>query len=161
MFYVLTNTDGSIKQYPYTLTDLRLDHKNISFGNTISDSEAAIYNVYPVEPSNCPTVDYTKNIIQTAINNNGKWIEKWVVVDASPELIAEKKLSLIQENKELAKQYIADTDWTQYEDVSSSLVSPYLSNKDEFIVYRNKLRNIIVNTPVEVTWPTKPEAKWM
>lgn len=68
-----------------------------------------------------------------------------------------------EENKQQALSLLSETDWAVLPDVQiqSSLFTPYLLNKQEFIVYRSYLRQIAVNPePGFLFWPTKPEEKW-
>lgn len=67
-----------------------------------------------------------------------------------------------QQNKDIAKQLLTDTDWTTIADVSDpNLSDPYLTNVADFIDYRNQIRRIAIN-PVagEIIWPTIPTANW-
>jgi hypothetical protein len=55
-----------------------------------------------------------------------------------------------------------DTDWTTIPDVSDSTKSnPYLVNVQDFVTYRNAVRQYAVY-PVagNVNWPTIPTAVW-
>jgi hypothetical protein len=66
------------------------------------------------------------------------------------------------QNKLTASQKLYETDWTTIPDVSDPTKSnPYLTNSDEFVAYRNQIRNVAIN-PVsgEIDWPTKPTAIW-
>jgi hypothetical protein len=67
-----------------------------------------------------------------------------------------------EENKGMAVYLLQQTDWTIIPDVSDSTKSnPYLSNVNDFITYRNTVRQYAVN-PVagDITWPTLPQAIW-
>lgn len=67
-----------------------------------------------------------------------------------------------QDNKAIASQKLYDTDWTTIPDVSDPNKSnPYLVNPDEFIAYRNTIRQIAIN-PVagDIVWATPPTAVW-
>ncbi len=67
-----------------------------------------------------------------------------------------------EQNKQAASSLLLRTDWTTIADVSDPTKSnPYLSNSDEFIAYRNKIRKIAVN-PVagELSWPLMPKCIW-
>jgi hypothetical protein len=67
------------------------------------------------------------------------------------------------ENKNKASSLLYETDWTTIPDVSNSAISnPYLSNVNEFVVYRNQLRQIAVN-PVEgnIDFPIAPTPQWI
>lgn len=67
-----------------------------------------------------------------------------------------------KQNKETASKLLYATDWTTVADVGDPTKSnPYLSNVQDFIVYRNAVRQIAVN-PVsgDIQWPVKPTEVW-
>jgi hypothetical protein len=57
------------------------------------------------------------------------------------------------ENKQLAEEKLAATDWTQVADVP-------LLNKQEFVDYRAAVRAIALNPPVQATFPDLPVEQW-
>ena len=59
-----------------------------------------------------------------------------------------------EHNAQMAKQLLADSDWTQLPDVS-------LANKSEWDAYRQALRVIAVEPTVDPTWPIKPLVIWL
>jgi hypothetical protein len=66
------------------------------------------------------------------------------------------------DNKAIASKLLSDTDWTTIPDVSDPTKSnPYLTNVNEFLVYRNAVRQYAIN-PVagNINWPTIPESAW-
>jgi hypothetical protein len=67
-----------------------------------------------------------------------------------------------EQNKQIASNKLYETDWTTIPDVSDSAKSnPYLSNTQDFVIYRNAVRQYAVY-PVagNVNWPTEPQAIW-
>ena len=67
-----------------------------------------------------------------------------------------------EENKITAIALLQSTDWTTIPDVSDPTKSdPYLSNVNDFVTYRNFVRQYAIN-PVagDITWPTLPQAIW-
>jgi len=67
-----------------------------------------------------------------------------------------------EENKQSAMAKLQNTDWTAIPDVGDSTKSnPYLSNVQDFVTYRNAVRQYAIN-PVagDITWPTKPTEVW-
>jgi hypothetical protein len=67
-----------------------------------------------------------------------------------------------EENKEFASKLLYETDWTTIPDVADSTKSnPYLDNAQDFVAYRNSVRQIAIN-PTEgyVQWASKPTAIW-
>ncbi len=55
--------------------------------------------------------------------------------------------------KEMAKQLLAETDWSVLPDVN-------LQNKAEFEAYRAQLRALIVTPVSNPVWPTEPSPVW-
>ena len=67
-----------------------------------------------------------------------------------------------EENKETAVNLLQLNDWTTIPDVSDpSKSNPYLSNVNDFVTYRNAIRQYAVN-PVagNIDWPTPPQEVW-
>ena len=68
-----------------------------------------------------------------------------------------------EENKKRAIFHLQQTDWTTIPDVSDPTKSnPYLSNANDFISYRNVVRQYALN-PVagDIIWPTIPQEVWI
>jgi len=68
-----------------------------------------------------------------------------------------------EQNKQTASKFLYETDWTTIPDVSDPTKSnPYLSNTQDFINYRNAVRQYALN-PVEgyINWPNKPQEVWI
>ena len=66
------------------------------------------------------------------------------------------------QNKQIAVQKLKDTDWTTIPDVADPTKSnPYLSNAQDFVVYRNSVRQYAVY-PVagNIDWPAVPQEVW-
>lgn len=67
------------------------------------------------------------------------------------------------QNKQTAANKLQATDWTTIPDVTDPTKSnPYLSNAQEFITYRNAVRQYAVY-PVagNISWPTIPQEIWI
>ena len=67
-----------------------------------------------------------------------------------------------EQNKGTAINLLQQTDWTTIPDVSDPTKSnPYLSNVNDFVTYRNAVRQYAIN-PVagDITWPTLPQEFW-
>lgn len=67
-----------------------------------------------------------------------------------------------EKNQNTAISLLQQTDWTTIPDVSDPTKSnPYLSNVNDFVTYRNAVRQYAIN-PVagEITWPTLPQEVW-
>jgi hypothetical protein len=67
-----------------------------------------------------------------------------------------------EQNKQTAVNKLQATDWTTIPDVGDPTKSnPYLSNVQDFVVYRNAVRQYAIN-PVAgtINWPAVPQAVW-
>jgi hypothetical protein len=83
-----------------------------------------------------------------------KWDEANTPVPPSPPTA--------EDNKQNAVTILQQTDWTTIPDVSDPTKSnPYLSNTNDFITYRNAIRQYAIN-PVAgyIDWPTQPTEVW-
>jgi hypothetical protein len=77
------------------------------------------------------------------------------------EQIAEAHANQVQNNKQQAKNLLADTDWTTIADVSDpTKANPYLANAQAFIDYRNALRAIVFNPTYDAVFPDLPIEDW-
>jgi hypothetical protein len=64
-------------------------------------------------------------------------------------------------NKATASSLLNGTDWTTIADIGLPTANPRLSNQDQFIAYRQVIRQIAVYPPAgEVVWPTPPTEVW-
>lgn len=88
----------------------------------------------------------------------------WRLIDGAwipPEGPSEEQIKA--QNKALASQLLADTDWTATVDIADQRYSnPYLVNQGDFISYRSQVRKIAVNPPstLVTAWPVKPTEVW-
>lgn len=83
-----------------------------------------------------------------------KWTEANTPVPPQPPTAAQ--------NKSTAVSKLQATDWTTIPDVGDPTKSnPYLSNVQDFVVYRNAVRQYAIN-PVagDINWPTLPQEVW-
>lgn len=67
-----------------------------------------------------------------------------------------------EQNKTTAVNKLKATDWTTIPDVGDPTKSnPYLSNVQDFVTYRNAVRQYAIN-PVAgtINWPTLPQEVW-
>lgn len=67
-----------------------------------------------------------------------------------------------EQNKQTAVTKLQDTDWTTIPDVGDPAKSnPYLGNVQEFVTYRNVVRQYAIN-PVagDINWPAIPQEIW-
>ena len=67
-----------------------------------------------------------------------------------------------EQNKQMAVAKLQATDWTTIPDVGDPTKSnPYLSNAQDFVTYRNAVRQYAIN-PVagNIDWPVLPQEVW-
>jgi hypothetical protein len=98
--------------------------------------------------------DYTHQIFEDC--KNGEYGEVGAYEPPPPYILT------AEDNKAKATQLLFKTDWATIPDVSDKTMSnPYLSNLNEFLSFRNQVRQIVIN-PVagDINWPTLPEAIW-
>ena len=153
MFYVKTNSEGELEQYPYTLTDLRRANPNVSFSKTISDESAASFGLFPVTPSPQPAYDYRKNLERTAIRSGDSWVEQWTEVDATAEEITARTQNQELSVRQIRNAKLKQCDWTQLTD------SPLdADGKNAWALYRETLRMVPEQSgfPWTVVWPPEP-----
>ena len=64
-------------------------------------------------------------------------------------------------NKATASSLLNGTDWTTIADIGLPTANPRLSNQDQFIAYRQVIRQIAVYPPAgEIVWATPPTEVW-
>jgi len=83
-----------------------------------------------------------------------KWTEANTPVPPSPPTAEQNKFTAVSKLK--------TTDWTTIPDVGDPTKSnPYLSNVQDFVTYRNAVRQYAIN-PVagNINWPTAPQEVW-
>jgi hypothetical protein len=85
--------NGIVEKYPYTIGNLRKDNPQTSFPAKPPDALLAQYNMVRVTPADQPSYDpITQNLIEDIpALTNGIWTQVWVVVDATPEEIEQRK----------------------------------------------------------------------
>ncbi len=94
MYALIAN--GAIAQYPYSVTDLRRAHPNVSFSASPSDAALEDFGVYPVDPIAAPAYDpLTQKLAEdTPVEVAGRWQQAWSVVALTPAEIAAAQQAL-------------------------------------------------------------------
>lgn len=142
---------------------IRNDFSNTSLPEYLTDEFLTTINIFSVVPIRQPEYDWmTQNCVKGSPELvNGTWYETWVVTEATPEEVAQRKTQCQQQNKTKAEDMLKASDWSQYPDVTNQLNIPHLVNSEEWVIYRAAVRAIAINPPISVTeWPTKPEEIW-
>lgn len=94
-------------------------------------------------------------LIQQAIQNGLIDIsDSWPPAETAPS-----ESELLINCKELATELLYETDWATFSDVVSG--SPKLNNQNEFLMYRQSVRNMLVNPVTNPSFPEKPKAQWV
>lgn len=63
--------------------------------------------------------------------------------------------------KNKASAILTQTDWTTIPDVADPEKSnPYLTNQNEFVEFRNIIRNIAINPTLDAVFPAMPTEQW-
>ena len=146
MFYIHTPKDAA-SVYPFSLTDLRRLHTNVSWSATISDEIAAEYDCHPVQSSDLPAMPSGKKTVRAAPELvDGMWFERWALADLTADETA-AQWSAVREQRN-AK--LAACDWTQLPDAPVKAVA--------WAEYRQALRDITDQpNPFELVWPIEPK----
>jgi hypothetical protein len=104
-------------------------------------------------------LDYSPN---TQIDILPDWANNALTAWDQAQAESQNVPTTAEDNKNTASQLLYATDWTTIFDVSDPTKSnPYLSNVNEFLVYRNAVRQYAIN-PVagQIDWPVVPTAQW-
>jgi hypothetical protein len=142
---------------------LPVSWKNISGLNNLSSEQQIALGWLPwilVEVQPGPNQVSNGEIV---VVESTQIVQTQLVRDMTPEEILARDQQLRNDNKQQASQLLYDTDWTTIPDVSNpELSSPYLLNAAEYIAYRNLVRPIAIDPPLEpiTEWPVKPQAQW-
>lgn len=150
MIYLRVKPDNTIT-YPYNPNELRRDYPDTSFPQTIPDTLAQGYNVFRVEPSECPQVDRTKYVVELdPILIDGVWTQQFEVVDKTQQELDLETDQQAQSVRSQRNQLLSECDWTQLSD------SP--ADKELWANYRQSLRDITQQEgfPWSVKWPDTP-----
>jgi hypothetical protein len=112
MLYILAINETA-ETYPYSIGQLRKDNPQVSFPKNPTDALLASYNVFPVTATERPVYDpITQNLPEsTPILTAGVWTQVWVVIEATPEEIEQRKadqLANIKQQRAFAYTQEAD-----------------------------------------------------
>lgn len=146
---------GSNIIYPYSVQQLKMENKNISFPNNITNSLLETFGVYPVELRDSGyDDDYTKDVLEVTPTLSGSvYVQTYQITDADEITLNTRKEIKWDEIRDTRNELLRDCDWTQFQD------SPVTGSKlTEWQTYRQTLRDITnQENPYNITWPTKPE----
>jgi hypothetical protein len=151
--YILA-PNGVVEKASYSIGQLRKDNPQTSFPKNPSNQLLAEWDVFPVKPTQGPSVDYTKNVKEgVPVKQGADWVQVWEVTNATPSEIADRTNQQANSVRSERDQKLAACDWTQLPD------APVTSEKwSEWAEYRQALRDVPQqsNFPWSVTWPLQP-----
>jgi hypothetical protein len=84
MFYIST-PPGQPPVYPYTLTDLKRDNREVSFPTDMTGFDTSDWYCYPVQDTTPPEAPGMVAVRIMPVQIDGVWYEQWELVDAPPE----------------------------------------------------------------------------
>lgn len=90
--YVLTE-ENKLKEYPYSIRELRRDNPQTSFPKNLSNELLAEWGVYPVTLADRPEFDrITQKLVEAEpVKLEGQWIRAWTVVNLDKKAIAKNR----------------------------------------------------------------------
>ncbi|WNL51036.1 hypothetical protein SCREM2_gp117 [Synechococcus phage S-CREM2] len=148
---VLTDK-GSIKRYPYTLSQLKRDNPHVSFPAVPPPQLLEEFGVYRVSPKKEPEVDPgTHSVIEVSPKNvDGEWVQNWLVHPHSEERLEELRSKAATASRERRSLLLAQSDWTQVADAPVDAAA--------WRSYRTELRDITKQEgfPNNIKWPVPP-----
>lgn len=146
--------NGAVKQYPYSVGDLKRANPDTSFPSTVSDEALQGYGVQRVFFSTQPTLTDTQVLVEgTPVfsTEDQRWTQVWSVRDMTQDEIDSRNAAQAASVREERNAKLADSDWTQLADSTA--------DKATWATYRQALRDITdqAGFPWAVEWPTQPE----
>ena len=143
--------NGAVKQYPYTLGDLKRANPQTSFPSQISDESLLEYGAHRVFFATQPEVSATQVLEEgTPIFTDGRWTQTFTVRDMTAEEVASRNDAQATQVRAERNAKLSASDWTQVADAPVDQAA--------WATYRQALRDITVQTgfPWTVNWPVAP-----
>lgn len=154
--YVKTDGQNNIMCYPYTVEDMRIDNRNVSFPKVITARMMVSYNAFPVDDVATPEYDPKIEKVETEqLPVYSEDTRRWTLVKNAVSKTVEEKLQYKNEAKAEVRakrnKLLANTDHLGLSDQTMS---------SEMSTYRQNLRDITAlgHFPylTDDDWPTKP-----
>jgi len=97
--------DGILLKYPYSITDLIRDNRNISWPAVVSDECALSHGCYEVVDVDKPQYDHVTQVcnLATPVNVGGEWLQSWEVIDKTQEQIDQESSDAAAAERERLK----------------------------------------------------------
>lgn len=144
--------NGTITEYPVTLTQLRHKFPSTSFSTNSEGADLSAFGVVTVEATTQPSVNLTQQKVEEGAPAlvDGVWEQVWNVIDLSAEELEEIKVSKMAEIRSTRDKRLSASDWTQVADAPVDAAA--------WAAYRAELRAVPEQAgfPNDVVWPTEP-----
>lgn len=147
--------DGNVKQYPYSLGQLKQSNPNVSFPDSPSDALLSTFGMQRVFFSTPPELTHTQ-VLEECLpvfkTEDQRWTQVWSVRDMTPEEIARRDEDQAASVRMIRSGLLLKSDWTQGKDIPDSVSSGWAT-------YRQALRDISKQAgfPWAIEWPSQPE----
>jgi hypothetical protein len=144
-----------VEKYPYSIGELRKDHRNVSFPRNPSPETLAAYNTFEVVRTPQPEVSHTQNVGEGVPQKiNGVWTQVWNVSDVDEDTLAERTEGRAKQVRDERDYKLSQTDWLVIKAFETDTNIPA-----NWEIYRQALRDIPQQTdfPWDVQWPDQPE----
>jgi hypothetical protein len=145
--------NGVVKQYPYSIEQLKKANPATSFPKNPSDTLLASFGVERVFFSTQPSLTDTQVLEEGSpvfSTEDQRWTQVWTVRDMTPEEVSCREEGQASSVRGQRDSLLVQSDWTQVAD------SPV--DKAAWTTYRQALRDISTQPefPWAVAWPQRP-----
>ena len=143
--------NGAVKQYPYSLWQLKAANPLTSFPDQANDEMLAAYGVQRVFNATQPQLTDTQVLEEgTPVIVDDRWTQVWSVRDMTQDEIDSRNAAQAASVRAERNQKLADTDWTQVADAPV--------DKAAWATYRQALRDVTAQDgfPWAIIWPEMP-----
>ncbi|MFN9113017.1 MAG: tail fiber assembly protein [Bacteroidota bacterium] len=146
--------NDAVKQYPYSIEQLKRANPNVSFPKNASDTLLSSFGMQRVFFSTQPELTNTQVLEESApvfSAEDQRWTQVWTVRDMTTEEIASRDESQAASVRAERDRLLVQSDWTQGKDIPDNVSGPWA-------VYRQSLRDITAQSgfPWTVEWPVAP-----
>ena len=150
MFALIEN--GAVKQYPYSVGELKRTRPNTSFPSVISDALMAENGAMRVYFSTQPVLSSTQVLEEAPpvfSNADQRWTQVWRVRDMTAAEVTQQFDSAAAEVRQQRDAKLTETDWRFRSDMTPS---------QGWIDYCQALRDVTAQAgfPWAVEWPVAP-----
>ena len=151
--------DGSVQKYPYSIQELRADHKNTSWSNNPTDAALAAVGVYKVLVDDIPSYNSTTQKVVTDSEPTlvgGMWKITRQVVDLTEEELTETN-AVLEANIRSERDSRLETDVDKINVIRWNSFTT--EQQSAWQAYRQALLDVPQQEgfPTSIEWPGKPE----